>query len=456
MTSKVFHRRTKRGAVMKIVREHYLRDDIPCGFEGCEKCAEIVPLNDIEVLIEKSPRTGLSTVYKNRHIVVPSASALIQQLDIFSDVDFGPNMIFLQSVISEIRQYNLNLYAKIKELINNKPRRIYVFSNEFHKDTFKTRGMGETVPDYADKLFKAAVLWYRRHLSGVEIVPIDSIEHEDIGAITSAKYVNTLKSNINLLDKLVTAEEKLDLTQETYFYPEHESSAAINGGVKQGKYYQGKMEVSRSNYLEASVSVMLKNERVKVLIEGRENMNRAVHEDVVAIELLPESEWGSTVKMMLDPEMDDEEEGDSKFKYIFQNLGKKTETTVVQPKGRVVGIIRRTYKQYCGQLKQKSDVIVKNTLVYNHMFVPSDKRYPLVRIETRQYEALLNQRIVVTIDSWPRNSKFPKGHYVRALGEIGTADAEREAILLEHEVPYQKFTPEVLKCLPKDPDNWKG
>jgi exoribonuclease R len=42
-----------------------------------------------------------------------------------------------------------------------------------------------------------------------------------------------------------------------------------------------------------------------------------------------------------------------------------------------------------------------------HIFVPAEKKIPKVRIETRQADTLSNQRIVVTIDSWPRNSRYP-------------------------------------------------
>jgi len=43
-----------------------------------------------------------------------------------------------------------------------------------------------------------------------------------------------------------------------------------------------------------------------------------------------------------------------------------------------------------------------------HLFVPAEKRIPKIRIETRQAATLCNQRIVVAIDSWPRNSRYPQ------------------------------------------------
>ena len=42
-----------------------------------------------------------------------------------------------------------------------------------------------------------------------------------------------------------------------------------------------------------------------------------------------------------------------------------------------------------------------------HLFVAAEKRIPRIRIETRQADVLKGQKIIVSIDSWPRNSKYP-------------------------------------------------
>lgn len=41
LTSKTFFKKNKKGGVMKINREHYLRDDISCGSEICDECARM-------------------------------------------------------------------------------------------------------------------------------------------------------------------------------------------------------------------------------------------------------------------------------------------------------------------------------------------------------------------------------------------------------------------------------
>lgn len=42
-----------------------------------------------------------------------------------------------------------------------------------------------------------------------------------------------------------------------------------------------------------------------------------------------------------------------------------------------------------------------------HVFVPAERKIPKVRIETRQADALMKQRIIVAIDSWARHSRYP-------------------------------------------------
>lgn len=42
-----------------------------------------------------------------------------------------------------------------------------------------------------------------------------------------------------------------------------------------------------------------------------------------------------------------------------------------------------------------------------HLFTPADRRIPRIRIETRQAATLIGQRIMVAIDGWPKNSRYP-------------------------------------------------
>jgi hypothetical protein len=67
---------------------------------------------------------------------------------------------------------------------------------------------------------------------------------------------------------------------------------------------------------------------------------------------------------------------------------------------------------------------------------------------TPRVSELSGHRIVIQVDAWPRYSKYPIGHCCRILGPIGDQKVESEAILIQHGISYEAFTPAVMRCLP--------
>uniref|UniRef100_G1NQ03 Protein DIS3 homolog n=1 Tax=Meleagris gallopavo TaxID=9103 RepID=G1NQ03_MELGA len=120
--------------------------------------------------------------------------------------------------------------------------------------------------------------------------------------------------------------------------------------------------------------------------------------------------------------------------------------SMLRPTGKVVGIIKRNWRPFCGMLSKSQ---IKEAR--RHLFTPADRRIPRIRIETRQADKLEGQRIIVAIDGWPRNSRYPNGHFVKNLGSAGDKETETEVLLLEHDVPHQPFSQNVLSFLPKMP-----
>ena len=57
--------------------------------------------------------------------------------------------------------------------------------------------------------------------------------------------------------------------------------------MKAGTLIQGKLSIRRDNYLEGTV---LDNER-EILISGRNDLNRAMNEDIVAVRIKPKDQW---------------------------------------------------------------------------------------------------------------------------------------------------------------------
>ncbi|XP_061915270.1 exosome complex exonuclease RRP44 isoform X2 [Entelurus aequoreus] len=260
------------------------------------------------------------------------------------------------------------------------------------------------------------------------------------------EYVKGLIANPELLDLLaLTNDDKNDITSRKVLFPEHFPLSRIQAGIKSGSIIQGTFKASRENYLEASVFIQKDGEdSTEVLIQGLQNLNRAVHKDVVAVELLPCSQWVAPSAVVLQDVGSAKDDGDDEEEE--EALGSSEDVVDKKLTGKIVGIIKRSWRPFCGMLNVSQ--IKEST---RHIFTPADRRVPRVRIVTRQSSTLAGQRILVAIDGWPKDSRYPNGHFVRSLGPAGEKDTEEEVLLLEHDVPHQAFSKAVLSFLPKMP-----
>ncbi|KAG4065176.1 hypothetical protein HA402_007573 [Bradysia odoriphaga] len=429
LTSKVFLRKTKRGNILKIVREHYLRDDIYCGSEFCVDCDH----EPHDKVLAKQPESK-SSLYPFPHYLVLDTNAVLDHIDVFEE-DVLSDVIVLYTVLDEIKHKSSSVYKKFREVVSDRSRNFYIFVNEHHRETYVARLPGESANDRNDRAIRVATKWYDNHLQAKKhriraVLLTDDADNRrkalDEGLLTSCQHKN-----------YDTESTKVAI------YPPHLTPSQIHEGIKDGRLHQGSFVASRENYLEGSVNV--EGYEKFILIQGRDALNRAVDGDIVAVEILPEEKWTAPSEIIL---QDDTENPDDVLEDEANFLPqiKATEVADRSPTGLIVGIIRRKWRQYCGILQPN---LVQGAT--RHIFVPAERKIPKIRIETRQAEQLQMQRIIVAIDQWPRHSRYPKGHFVRALGPLGDKATENEVLLLEHDVPHSKFSEEVLSFLPKLP-----
>ncbi|KAI8970424.1 exosome complex exonuclease RRP44-like protein [Mycotypha africana] len=452
LRSKAFVKRNRKGNVVKVVKEHYLRDDIPCSSEICRECAKISP-----PLLSSTP-SGTSTM--KPHYLIPDTNVFINQLDLMEHPAFK-DVIVLQTVREEVRHLSIPVYNRLNAILADKTKRFYLFANEHQRDTFVERLKDESPNDRNDRAIRVAAKWYDTHLKAcgseamIDIIMLsdDKANKEKAGAIGVKccnvwQYVESKKDSPELLDMVAAPKA---VAGDAIVYEEHYSPAKIKNGVQNGKLIQGSFQVSMHNVYEGTIVGEVEGEMKTIYILGRKNFNRCIQGDIVAVELLPKEKWKHSASIAIEEEDEDEEKMYGEEEVVDRMVENDSPP---EPTGKVVGIIRKKWRPYCGFIVKNS--VPKDTQSGNITvrFRAMDKRIPPIKIRTAQAHALLGKRIIVSIDSWPVTSAFPLGHFVKTLGSSGDRETETEVLLLEHNVPFQEFSKRVLDDLPPEGDKW--
>ncbi|KAJ7806157.1 hypothetical protein B0H14DRAFT_2876773 [Mycena olivaceomarginata] len=449
VTQRKFFKKTARGKVIKVLRERYLRDDVGCGIQNCSACDNSTA--------DSLPFSG-DTQHKSfpqGHFILPDTNVFLSQMDLMESALFKPPIILLQTVMEEVRHRSIPLYNRLKALVRMDDKRVWVFYNEYRSETAIIREDNESPNDRNDRGIRKATEWYNTHIAlsrpvirgqakpqipTVVLLTEDAAnrnkaEQSGITATSIRKYISSLPESVaaQLLDLLSAADDNdIEPTRAAggrqAMYPEYLSESILQAGLSTGKLHKGHFNASTYNYLQGSVSVH--GYPKPVLLIGRENLNRAVHGDMVVVEVLDEAKWGVEETRSFDQEAtlknddadsDEDEENDdvirqeAKAVRASEALAQQKEK---QPTGRVVGIVKRNWR-------------------------------------TGFASTLSTQTLLAHPDTaWASTSRYPDGHFVRVLGDVGGEDAEREGLMLEFGISYGAFGSAILGCLPPEGDSW--
>ncbi|MEW5311018.1 MAG: hypothetical protein WDW38_002766 [Sanguina aurantia] len=480
-----FLKKTKKGQVLKVTREHYLRDDI---WSGSPVDAECDPA---------SHKLGAAA---KQYLLIDTNVAL-HQID-FLEHAAVVDVIVCGVVLEEVQHKNRAAYERLRALVASPSKRFYVFSNEHHKDTHVKGNPGESPNDRNDRAIRRATAWYSERLKGkVEVLLLtndvenrEKAKAEGLKAQSVREYARGRASDVPELAEVVAAavgggEEDAESgarerdaggssrgTKRAKIFQEHKSHDQMQAGLKDGRYHQGTLRVNRFNYKEGWVASESVGE--DILISGSVDMNRAFDGDSIVVELLPESQWKSesarlpgraVADIMAEGRMQTGRMRKTKRRGTASsarwvapadNFGGDGAAGAATGKGkgksptaRIVGILKRNWRSrgYCGSLDEKSAKGKQGAGANSVLFMPVDRCVPKIRLMSRQIDELMDKRIVVNIDGWEADSWFPSGHYVRSLGKIGDKDTETEVILIENDIITSPFTDAVHACVPPLP-----
>ena len=147
---------------------------------------------------------------------------------------------------------------------------------------------------------------------------------------------------------------------EAMFVP-HLDFSELLLGIKEGRFFQGRLNVSRLTLDEATVNVQGLNQ--EVLIQNAKDQNRALNGDVVAVEVLPKSKWIKGYKSadmadVLDDKESVEElvDEDDVAATAKLSLMQAINESRHQATGRIVGVVKKMVKTYGGSILCLSDM----------------------------------------------------------------------------------------------------
>ncbi|XP_026565085.1 DIS3-like exonuclease 1 [Pseudonaja textilis] len=434
-TEKVLLLRSLQGRSMRVVREHYLRPDVPCGSALCRLGC---------------PRDGKLLSDDVTHYVVPDWKVLQDYLEILEFPELK-GLVFMQTACQAMQQQKgRRQHNKLRNLVRDARHDCIVFFNEFQLLSYLPRERGESLEKWQTRSIYNASVWYYNHFSGQmpivmvtedeEAVQLFGSETEGVFVISFKNYLDNfwpdLKAAHELLDSILQSRRERESESHENSgkeYPEHLPTEILEAGIKSGLYIQGVLSVNKHRaQVEAfmrfqGTSNKEKDLKTDVLIYGTKARNRAIHGDVVAVELLPQKEWKERTAALGETEGEEKTAGE-----VYGEP---------MPTGKVVGILQKNWREYVVTFPSREENQPPHTKNAQKVLVtPWDYRIPKIRISTQQAEALQDFRVVVRIDSWEPTSLYPNGHFVRVVGRIGDLEGEIQTILVENTVSVSPFS----------------
>jgi exosome complex exonuclease DIS3/RRP44 len=498
---KVFFRRTRKGKVVRIVNDKYLRSDVGAGYH----CGECISPVQLQSLLSTCP---------NQELIVLDTNIALQEIDVLEySCPATACVLVPQTALQELRHLNVAVYQRLKTLMANPLRQFLFFPNELCEKTSIQRDHLESVNDANDRAIRGTALYLHSIVSssGASAVLLTADKDckkkalaEGLSCKTMRDHLQPFLKDFPELGDLLASEGRTTSKDMPVPYPAHLAIDSISAGLRSGKLLRGSLRVvggakGGPNAWQRCYAVVHNKDaagtRRYLDVTGAARVNRAVDGDIVALELcdeLPtasedafnrmverfapahvgssETESAGVSADVLEASVElveglaarsDAQQSSASATMDDENTdSESTSTPTVKSCAKVVGIIRRNWRQYAGSFVRGGEMQAiadssnggSDTGEISSLFQPVDGRLPLVRLSTRRFEELRTKRLLVAIDGWPANSAHPQGHYVLTLGEDGEKAVETQVLLHEFDVPHAAFTPEVMACLP--PPEW--
>jgi exoribonuclease R len=281
-------------------------------------------------------------------------------------------------------------------------------------------------------------------------------------------------------------------------YEEHLSLVETENLISEGRLFAGILRVNSKRRKVAYVTVP--GIKTDILIEDEKARNRAIHGDLVAIELFDPKLWlpikATSIALtteddtLINPSSATKEEEDDTFSVqinlwrpreeilsemerIFSlkpeiealipkdnEIIREANLGLAQPKAKVVCILSKSRTaRHVGALLPSGEIESLKPLPAAQSFAyfqPSDQKYPRMIVQRHQLpgafiqnpqSCIQNIYVAEIAEEWPTSSKMPIAEKLRSLGEMGSICAETDALLIENGLNHSFYTDEMIEPL---------
>ncbi|KAJ1392550.1 hypothetical protein B484DRAFT_408459 [Ochromonadaceae sp. CCMP2298] len=124
---KAFYKRTRRGKVVQIVQERYLRSDLDCGVMH----GALLTASALRDVVAQAP---------HRQLLVVDTNIALHQIDLLEfSCPATALLVLTQTVLQELKHLNVSVFRRVLELAKDEKRSFIFFANEFAASTAAPR-----------------------------------------------------------------------------------------------------------------------------------------------------------------------------------------------------------------------------------------------------------------------------------------------------------------------------
>jgi hypothetical protein len=251
-----------------------------------------------------------SDLESSAHYVLPPTSAVSYDKNDDETVDVG--------AITTINDEN---DARLRKVAWFYGRALH----DFYQSVWGVKGMGDQQHQHKESKKQLEVIFLSDDAQSRKLALLEQPRDDEPSDNTSSSSSGTTKNGLyyrarsvrehvtllqkedptlNLLDMVanfsvgsggrtaMTADERVEgIERGQYSYAPHIASSTLSHGLRTNRYYQGVYRSNRDSYTEGYVTIRRGEDRVAVVVSGREDVNRAVDGDIVAVELFSVDLW---------------------------------------------------------------------------------------------------------------------------------------------------------------------